>query len=390
MIALNGDALAMRTSTRRRGLGPWLAAPAEAWLGRPFPSPAQPPRRKVLLVYQRDRLALAQTYPFLHYSKRMADAGWTVRAVPADRLHVDRLPRDAALILFQSSYTPDESALERPLAALAGRCPEARIAYMDWFAPVDIRFAARVAPYVHAYVKKAALRDRSAYRVPPIGHTWLSDHYCARFGLDNPPAEWAPAPDEVIDRLLIGPAFSTTPGLLEAFEADRVPPDGERPIDLHARLATKGTPWYQAMRTEARDAVAACFPDLAVRSEGWVSRRAFMAELAGSSLCFSPFGYGEICWRDVEAVQAGAVLVKPDMSHLDCRPDIYRPFETYIPVRWDLADLDEQVRTALADPAGLRRIALAAHKAVKDHLAGPALTDLLHDIAGQPPLSFRP
>lgn len=390
MIAPNGDALAMRLSTQRRGIQSLLASPAELWLGRPFAPSARPPRRKALLVYQRDRLALAQTYPFLHYAKRMADAGWAFRAVPADRLRVADLPPDLALVLFQSGYTPDEDELERPLAALASHCPDARIAYLDWFAPVDIRFAARVAPYVHAYVKKAALRDRAAYRVAPIGHTWLSDHYCARFGLDNPPPDWAPAPDDMIDRLLVGPAFSTTPGLLEAFETDRMPPAGERPIDLHARLAIKGTPWYQAMRTEARDAVTKHFSDLAVRAEGWVSRQDFMAELTRSSLCFSPFGYGEICWRDVEAVQAGAVLVKPDMGHLDCRPDIYRPFETYIPVRWDLADLDERVRTALADPAGLRRMALAAHKVVKEHLAGPALTDLLQSIAGQPPLPTRP
>ena len=36
---------------------------------------------------------------------------------------------------------------------------------------------------------------------------------------------------------------------------------------------------------------------------------------------------------------AGCAVLMPDMSHLRTYPSLYPPFETYIPLRWDLADL---------------------------------------------------
>ena len=55
----------------------------------------------------------------------------------------------------------------------------------------------------------------------------------------------------------------------------------------------------------------------------------------------------------------GAVLVKPDMSHLETLPDLYRPGETYLPVRWDFSDLGDVVGSALADADLRRRLATA-------------------------------
>jgi hypothetical protein len=85
-----------------------------------------------------------------------------------------------------------------------------------------------------------------------------------------------------------------------------------------------------------------------------------MAELANSRLCFSPFGYGELCWRDIEAFQTGAVLIKPDMGHLQTLPDLYEPGVTYLPVRWDFSDLEDVVCSALADEPRMEAIASEA------------------------------
>jgi len=46
-------------------------------------------------------------------------------------------------------------------------------------------------------------------------------------------------------------------------------------------------------------------------------------------------------------------------------------------VRWDLTDLDERVRAALADPTGMSRMATRAFEEVRDHLRGSALFDLV-------------
>ena len=73
------------------------------------------------------------------------------------------------------------------------------------------------------------------------------------------------------------------------------------------------------MRTEAKKAVDLLPASIAVAKHELVNRNIFSGTRE-SKLCFSPFGYGEVCWRDFEAMSTGAVLVKPDMSHLQARP----------------------------------------------------------------------
>jgi hypothetical protein len=352
---------------------------ASGLLGRPF---ASKPDCRILLAYQNDVLAYPQFAAFFRYAGRFAAAGLQFRAIQYRDLYRRELPPTLNALFLQSSYSPADGELESLLSSIRKSNPQLPIAYFDWFAPADIRFADRVEPWVSAYVKKSLLWDRSAYLTPSIGHTHLGDSFAERLGTDNPPLEWR-TPAAILPKLVVGPAFSTSPDLVGYFERDTLPAEGARPIDLHARIATRGTPWYSAMRNEAAATVEANFGDLNVASRGMIPKSRYMRELGQSKLCFSPFGYGEVCWRDFEAVAVGTVLVKPDMGHLETNPDIYRPFETYIPVRWDLADLGQRVREALADPEGRRRMTERAFEVVRDHLRGPALIDLAMRLVGQ-------
>ncbi|HWI86498.1 MAG TPA: glycosyltransferase [Sphingomonas sp.] len=361
----------------KRGKAGALTQVGRRILRRPFPARA---KCRILLAYWDTELAYAQFYPFLRYGARLAAQGMYFRAVPFASLTAQNLPAGIDALFLQSSYTPEPSQLEKLLSTIKSSRPNLQIAYFDWFAPTDIRFAERVEPWVNGYVKKSLLRDRNAYRTPTRSHTNLTEYYSARMGIEVPDRMWD-VPAEIIDRLCVSPSFSTSADIIRMFERDALPPTGARPIDLHARIAVKGTAWYSAMRQEAKDALAA-FGDLRLAKEGRVSKQAFMTELGQSKLCFSPFGYGEVCWRDFEAIACGSVVIKPEMSHIEADPDIYRPHETYIPVRWDLADLEEQVRAALADPAKLRKIADAAYAVVRDHLRGPALDNLAKRLSG--------
>jgi hypothetical protein len=53
----------------------------------------------------------------------------------------------------------------------------------------------------------------------------------------------------------------------------------------------------------------------------------------------SPFGWGEVCYRDFEAAIGGAVLIKPDMSHIETWPNVFTD-KSYISLSWDLNELD--------------------------------------------------
>jgi hypothetical protein len=91
---------------------------------------------------------------------------------------------------------------------------------------------------------------------------------------------------------------------------------------------------------------------------GKVSKKNYQQEIKQVSAVLSPFGYGEICFRDFEAIRNGCVLVKPDMSHVDTWPNVYRPFETYLPVDWSGNDILEKVDTLLGDKKMILDIAL--------------------------------
>ena len=71
----------------------------------------------------------------------------------------------------------------------------------------------------------------------------------------------------------------------------------------------------------------------------------------------SPFGTGEVCFRDFECFLAGAALLKPDMSHMESWPDYYEPGVTYMPHAWDFSDFQAKLTELLESQDLCRSIA---------------------------------
>ena len=69
----------------------------------------------------------------------------------------------------------------------------------------------------------------------------------------------------------------------------------------------------------------------------------YIEKLRQSKICISPFGMGELCFRDFESMLCGTILLKPDQSIIETSPDMYVEGETYIgcSVIWD--DLEEKI-----------------------------------------------
>lgn len=92
-----------------------------------------------------------------------------------------------------------------------------------------------------------------------------------------------------------------------------------------------------------------------------VSQRNFNRLLALSKITVSPFGFGEVCFRDFEAILAKSLLIKPDMSHIDTWPNVYIPFITYVPVKWDLSDLEEKINYYISNNEERQKIVESAY-----------------------------
>ena len=345
---------------------------------RPFSSRAG---RRLLLVSQPDPISQSQIFPF-HFYKDVLRERWGYEVREIDYASIDAEGfghfKGADVVCFQAWIDQTPAQLQAMARRLRTDHPAARLAFLDPCAPADLRFASAIGADVDLYIKKHVLRDRAAYSLPTVGHTNLSDWYGRQEG-DQDAALHFPLPDGFLDKLLVGPSFVTAPYLLPRFKAVSQPPLGHaRPFDVHARLGGLGAKdWYQRMRTEAFARVRSLENNVRLTPSAPLERRAYLRELAKSKLCFSPFGYGEVCWRDFEAVYAGALLIKPNMDHIETAPDIFVPGETYLPVRWNFEDLPDVVSKALGDEAARLRIVRNAYEAMRSYAASNRFVDQL-------------
>jgi hypothetical protein len=70
-----------------------------------------------------------------------------------------------------------------------------------------------------------------------------------------------------------------------------------------------------------------------------LSKAKYFKELSNTKIVLSPFGNGELCFRDFETFMAGAILIKPNMSHVDTWPNFYQENFTYKSFSWDMNEL---------------------------------------------------
>jgi hypothetical protein len=322
---------------------------------------------KLLLLSVDDPICRSQVFPFFYYQPELAQRfGIQLREIPLKQFETanTHIAKRADTVCIQTWFDRKPEDLAELFGKVREQNPDARIVYLDWFAPTDLRLAETLHNQVDVYVKKHLFRDRSHYARPTFGDTNLMDYFGKLYKLPHETRQFA-IPEGFFSQLLLGPSFATADYMLPKFLYGSAP-TGPRTVDLQARISFKGTPWYNQMRQDAIESLDS-MSDLKIASGVGVPRRAYLRELAASKLCFSPFGYGEVCWRDYEAVMCGSVLLKPDMSHVETYPDIFRAGETYVPLRWDLADLEDKVRYYLAHPLECARIADNAFRTLQSY-----------------------
>lgn len=340
----------------------------------PLPLPCVPSlaagRRpaRVLMLTHDDAVTASQIYPFYYYARALARR----HRVELWEMDVQRfLARTqgsvadrADIVVMQPWFSLGEDGIERLCDEVDRRCRPSRRIFLDGYAPTDLRFARVLSDRVDLYVKKHVLRDRKKYGKTTAGDTNLTDYASAHFGLDMPPVTFE-VPQVLLDKLLVGPSFVTADYLLGVFERGELP-SGPKVHDVHARLGRKGSDWFERMRHEALDALRDTGVELL--SGFGVPQHRFLEEMSESRLCFSPFGYGEVAWRDFEAFAFGSLLIKPDMHHCETSPDFFVPGETYVPVRWDYADLSEKVHHYLQHDDERERIVRTAFERARDYV----------------------
>jgi glycosyl transferase family 1 len=243
-----------------------------------------------------------------------------------------------------------------------------------------------ILPAVDLYWKSLLLRDRRRYLQPIYAYRTYADYYHRRYAVEDArPESSRPVADArdlaklrpswnsgLADYTWLGPArmalYERLPlsGLLRLPQRF-VPPSAQRPLALHCRM---GTDYPRASVACQRRMIAARLAGRLPTAK--VSRRRYIGELARSKLVVSPFGFGEITLKDFEVFLAGALLLKPDMSHVETWPDLFRAGETMMTHDWDLADFDAVIERALAEYASYVEVAREGQRRYRRHLTEAA------------------
>jgi len=99
-----------------------------------------------------------------------------------------------------------------------------------------------------------------------------------------------------------------------------------------------------------------------------ISYRKYISEMENSLTVVSPFGFGEVCYRDFELVRAGSVCIKQDMGHLETWPNLWKENHTYIPMKWDFSNLLQLVESISDRASEMCTIAQNAQDLYRDKI----------------------
>lgn len=264
------------------------------------------------------------------------------------------------------------------MAELRREFPEHRIVFIDPWDQATGRYLG-VLPHVDKLMKYHRFRNRDDYYRDWIGGTVITDYFVRELGYDL--EGWhagSVAPPGTAQRIMTGWHLTTTLRYRWELFRPQVWPlvARQRDIDIvcHVSYGRKDSVrpnWYarhrmttveqlREMGNRYRIAVSGEFDE-----ERSVSRAQYLHDMNHARIAVSPFGWGEIPWRDYEAVCKGNLLVKPRVDHIRVQPDIYVPGVTYVPVKWDMSDLQETCRYYLDNWDRAVPIIEAARRAYK-------------------------
>ena len=86
----------------------------------------------------------------------------------------------------------------------------------------------------------------------------------------------------------------------------------------------------------------------------------YFVMLKKSLVSVSPFGWGEINYRDFEAIISKTVLYKPDLDHIETWPNFFIKNKTYVNFNWDMNNFEKKLLKLTSNKKKCLKISTAA------------------------------
>ena len=239
----------------------------------------------------------------------------------------------------------------------------------------------KIFPLVDKYLKCQLLKDKNLYKMKMYGKKINSDFYHRNLNINDNKEIWSDElTNDEIDKLdLSWNIFFSNHNLLSPlnhlimkfFKKNIIVnklffsnPHKKRTNDFFIKFSHKN--YYPTIGWQ-RKKILEIFD---IHQPEKFNKFKYFNLMKSSRYCVSPFGWGEIAIRDFEAFVSGCVLIKPDMSHLKTWPDLYIPNLSYIPIKWNLSDLEKNLEHYKGNYSLLVNIAREGQKIYKSHTQG--------------------
>ena len=240
-----------------------------------------------------------------------------------------------------------------------------------WF---DMRDSAgttqfEVLPFVKKYIKKSFYKDKSLYMKKLDGGRFYSDYYIKKYFIEDSVKYQSKLLDEkFISKLVlgwnIGVAF-----LFDYLNHTSISYYNEliKFKFLNKRSFTKKLNNHSNWQNDNNKLDAICLMNtkFSRNSVGFqrkllnekisrlknlnlvynlrLNKKKYYQKLINSKVSLGAFGWGEVCYREFEAIKCGSAILFPDMSNIETWPNIYIENETYISYNLDFQNFEEKL-----------------------------------------------
>lgn len=80
-----------------------------------------------------------------------------------------------------------------------------------------------------------------------------------------------------------------------------------------------------------------------------LTHKNYLIELRKSKVSVGAFGWGEVCYREFEAIKMGSAVIFPNVDYMETWPNIYQDNISYVSYKLDLSDLLEKIEIVVND-----------------------------------------
>lgn len=334
----------------------------------------------LLFLFAKGRVSEAQAYPLQRHGSELGERyGLNVQVMPwRDRF--EPLARNADVVMLQNRRTiPLDRLAVTVLRELNSR---AKLVFVDSHASTYIH-EAELFEETDVYLRRNRYRDTAGHRRHYRGGRIFAEYFAGLYGAPLRD-QWTHSVDlQYLYKLALGWDIGAAEYLESLFirnTTTRI--TSQRPVDVCCRVGVRAhhPPWLVRHRRAVVELLRALGRFTVIASSETIARHAYFDELAKSKIAVSPFGWGEVCWRDFEAIACGCLLVKPSMEHVETYPFRYEDGETYVSVRWDLSDLEEKCRYYLTHEDERLRIVHNAATAYRTYFSAGTYARVLREI----------